>query len=125
MAGTELVASKIEAGRQLLAELDRRSVLVGSAFWRHDAESGSWRLVLSMPSVRTNGVAETYRFIAEALKEIPGPLFARDIEPVAPDDAIVQGLRKVMPPRRIDVVHLSGTTIADTLIDDVIVYRST
>jgi hypothetical protein len=68
MAKTTLVAEAREAGRKLLAALDRHTDLgVFAAFWLWDADTEAWRLVFGADAVDPNGPTSALRAVQSIL----------------------------------------------------------
>jgi hypothetical protein len=125
MASALLVDEQIEAGKALLGALDRSEARVTTAFWLYESDSGSWKLVLAMPIIDTEGTQAAYRAINTALTEVQSKLLLRDIEVTSPKDERVVAIRRAYRTGPvIGSIRLTNNIVNGTLIEDALVYRS-
>ena len=118
-----LTDEMIEAGAELIANLDRQDWPLVGAFWMFDPERNDWRLMLVSPAVDKEGDFESYRRIDNILRASTTPLSLTDVS-VRPDPRILPALTAGLPPgweeggRR-----LKRTALKGVYIDDVYLYR--
>lgn len=129
MDKSALVERSVEAGKSLIAELDRRSsVPIRSAFWNYSDETG-WKLVLASPIVRDRrGLQNAYREVHKALSTIPDTdLSVSDVALVADTDPVVRLLAGAVStgPTSLSRIRFKGNSINGVFIEDALIYRST
>lgn len=79
-----LVASYIEAGANLINELEARGVPIQSAFWHYSDEEGLWRLIIVTSHVSSIGP----RWLYAALVEILAGFLTRQMPAISADQVM-------------------------------------
>ncbi len=69
MYKTLLVATDIEDGRRILAELEKLNLHMTAAFWFHE-DGEDWKLVVVSPDVEEKGPNSLYTMILAMLKDL-------------------------------------------------------
>jgi hypothetical protein len=129
MAEKTMVASNppsemIEAGKELLEQLDQVNYPVTAAFWVVLPESSLWRLMIASPEVRRLGPQRVYKHLLFHLKKLGSAVLSlSDISVVEPHDPQIQLLRRAIRANRISEINFSGNTINGVSFPDAYIYR--
>jgi hypothetical protein len=130
MVVTDLKPEMVQAGENLLRELDAEQADVDSAFWYLFPDEGYWKLLVSFRDVEKEGPRVKYERIQKALSRIqqqgaPGPALA-DIgitKPQSPLVTLLKGAVRTGP--GISGIRFSNNVINGQLIRDAHIYRLT
>ena len=79
-----LVASHIQAGRNVISELVGRNIPIKSAFWHYFDEEAAWRLILVTPGVTTRGPRALFATLLDILTD----LHNRQIAAISADEVM-------------------------------------
>ena len=118
-----LTNEMIDAGAELIANLDHQGWPPAWAFWMFDPERNDWRLILRPPATANENDLESYQRIRNTLRATTTPLSLTDVS-VRPDPRMLEALASGLPPgweergRR-----LKRTALKGVYIDDVYLYR--
>lgn len=127
MAPRILVDSQIECGKQLIQELDARSVRVDAAFWMFNADSQGYQLIIGSDDVDSQGARPLYREIQEALKALPPDqrVSFSDIMATANTTSVVTTFSTSIrtSPEAIESIRVSNRPVNRQWIDDAYIYR--
>jgi hypothetical protein len=116
----------IESGRQVVAQLDSDGIKVAAAFWFLLAEKDSWKLMLLLPELITQGPRAAYRAVQKSLSRITGPTLTLDATVVLePDSPLILQLRSGIRGSGISGLRFSKNVVAGNLIEDAYIYRLT
>lgn len=122
-----LSTEMIEAGKELIQQLEKIKFIVEAALWLYLTEDNNWRLVIANPEVNSHGPKRAYRKIQSALSRIPQdtPKIAlQDITVVDSEDPYISMFRLgVTTGREISGIRFSHGVINGTLIEDAYIYR--
>ncbi len=124
-----LTSEMIDAGKELIHQLDKKQLSVNSAFWLFDPESNNWKLIIASPEVKKQGPKKVYLEIQKILRKLPSNkrIALKDISVYRNDDPLIASLGTAITTSSegISDINLSSTTIATHYIDDALIYRST
>ena len=126
MVETSLTKELIDAGANLVRELDGRGLGPDAAFWLYFPDLQAWKLVLVKVKVGEVGPRKVYREIQETLTGAPElkELKLDDVSISKPDAPIVALLRKVIHTGPgISDIRFKNNVINGTLIEDAYIYR--
>lgn len=122
-----LSAEMIDAGKELVQQLDKIKFIVRAALWLYLPDENGWRFVLANPEVNTHGPTRAYRKVQNALSRIPQgtrQIALREITVVDTDDPLISLMRMTISTgREISGVRFSHNVIHGTLIEDAYIYR--
>ncbi len=121
-----LVDPDIQAGEQLLKELDQSTLDVRAAFWFYSSDSNEWHLVIASPLLESKGPKEAYGRIQSQLDVLKDghQLSLQDISLVSPDDKLVKLLRSVVKTKAgISHIRFTHNVVNGVLIEDAHIYR--
>ena len=71
MVETILNQQLIDAGAELVRNLDRKGLSPDAAFWLYSSESQSWRFYLAEAKLGKAGPKDVYRQIQKIMRELP------------------------------------------------------
>jgi hypothetical protein len=122
-----LSAEMIDAGNELVQQLDKIKFVVHAALWLYLPEANNWRLIIANPEVDSHGPKRAYRKIQNALarmsQELP-KVALRDITVVDTNDPLISLMRTVISTgNEISGIRFSHNVIHGTLIEDAYIYR--
>jgi len=118
----------IDAGEEVIANVDQSGLPVTMAFWLFDREINEWRLTFASPAAESQGHGYVYRKISEVMRENWGtqpPISFLAIKVIDDDSDLARRLKKVP-----GVSHQIGRTKFDRqvidgrYIDDALIYRA-
>lgn len=118
----QLTSEMIQAGEELLRELDRHKFPAKTALWLYKEESDRWRLVIATPHLRSMGPLKNYKSVQKVMSKIETPLTLRYVALVDTKDRLIKGLATR---RRASVsgVRLSHAYVGGRFIEDAYIYR--
>lgn len=97
MAATALVTGDLATGRAIIEEIERIGVVVDSALWLQDEDTGDWRLVIASPTVDRQGPRYAYERLSEVLATLgDSGLAIKHISVVGVADRFVRELKRVI-----------------------------
>lgn len=121
---TQLTSEMIQAGEDLIRELDRHKFSAKTALWLYAEEPDRWRLVIATPHRRSLGPLKSYKAVQRVLSKIDSPIDLSSISLVDTKDRMIKGLSTPFPSRAAaSGVRLSHIIIAGKVIDDAYIYR--
>lgn len=122
-----LSTEMIEAGKELVQQLDKIKFTVHAALWLYLPDVNTWRFMIANPEVNTHGPTRAYRKVQNALSRIPRgtpQIELREITVVDTNDPLISMMRMVIPTgSEISGIRFSHNVINGTLIEDAYVYR--
>jgi hypothetical protein len=123
MVATPLVEPYIEAGRELIMNLDASGFGVEAALWLYRPESYEWRLLIASPVVDERGPQEAYRKV-QTFVHVNPLLSLRNVSVVSPTAEIIQALRRVIKTGPgISDIRMTANSINGFFIEDALIYR--
>lgn len=125
-----LTREMIDAGAELVRQLDQAGVEVTSSSWWYEDELKVWKLLIASPLVRDEGPKKAYDEIQKVLREMPEDkpvLGLADLAVLEPDEARITSLRKMVKtkPTAVSGVSVTASGVSGGYIDDAFIYRST
>jgi len=114
------------AGAELIDGLDKDGFEVTAALWFLRPETGTWRLILAMPVVNSEGPLKAYEQIQHVLAKFSQEtqdLFLSNISAVESDDPLVDLFRKALRKKGKGGVRFTRNAIDGIYIHDAYVYR--
>jgi hypothetical protein len=120
----QLTTEMLQAGEDLLRELDRHKFPAKTALWLYKEESDVWRLVIATPHLRSMGPLKNYKSVQKVMSKIETPLKLRSVALVDTKDRLIKGLST--PVRRrasVSGVRLSHAFIGGRFVEDAYIYR--
>lgn len=126
----ETLASKtISLGKNLVLALDKAQFIVAAALWLYLPETGTWRLMIASPQVRSEGPRKAYKKIQSVLSKLssaPARISLQDIAVVDSNDSFISLLRNaVRTEDGISDIRFTKNTINGFFIEDAHIYRLT
>ncbi len=125
MATEALVDSRVEAGEQLIKQLDKRNFGIVAAFWLFYPEVDRWRLVIA-PKVEMQHVIESYLAVVRAMRELkipPEVLASDDVNLIQPYDPLLRGIA-MFRIEGLSRVRLKSNWLNGVYLEDALVYRN-
>jgi hypothetical protein len=122
MAQETLVDRYIDAGRQLIQDLDQVGFPVVAALWNFLPEEDEWRLLIASPQVNELGPLAAYKAVQEVLLQSPIGLTVLDVSVVGPDEPLITDLR--ISAGTDPAPFLGGTSLHRTVIGNVYVAKA-
>lgn len=120
----QLTPEMIQAGKDLIQELDRHKFPAQAALWLYAEERDRWRLVIATPHRRSMGPLKSYRSVQKVLSKIETSIDLSSISLVDTQDRLIKGLSTPLRRRAAaSGVRLSHTIISGQVIDDAYIYR--
>lgn len=120
----QLTSEMVQAGGDLLRELDRHNFPARAALWLYKEEPDEWRLVIATPHLRSMGPLKNYKSVQRVIAKIETPLKLRSVALVDTRDRMIKGLATTLPRRAAaSGVRLSHTVIGGRYVEDAYVYR--
>jgi hypothetical protein len=123
MGTTILVGDQIVAGREIIGRLERAGIVVDSALWLQDEETGEWRLVIASPCVDRHGPRRVYERLSEILATIGGPgVGISNVSVLSMADRFVRDLKRLIGTNdglhdiRLDYLTVGGRTFRSARI---------
>lgn len=121
---TQLTSEMVQAGEDLILELDRHKFSAKTALWLYAEEHDRWRLVIATPQRRLMGPLKSYKAVQRVLSKINSPLDLTSVSLVHTTDRMIKGLSAPFPNRAAaSGCRLSHAIIAGKVIDDAYIYR--
>jgi hypothetical protein len=121
---TQLTPAMIQAGMDLIQELDRHKFPAKVALWLYAEELDRWSLVIATPHLRSMGPLKNYRSVQKAMSKIETPIDLSVVSLVDTRDRLIRGLSTPFRRRAAaSGVRLSHTIISGRVIDDAYIYR--
>jgi hypothetical protein len=131
-----LTPEMVEAGADLLRQLDQANLPVKAAFWMHREESASWRLMLALPGVKTTGSGKYYSAILKILnavkvidcisqeKLLTPQVSLQNITVMDADDPLISVLKSAFNTGdEIATLRVPPLVLKGVPIDDLLIYR--
>ena len=125
LVGDYLSEQMIEAGANLLRQLDQLGLQIDAALWFYNADAIRWKLVLAMPETSLKGPRQAYSRLQAALQTMEAPIVAlQHITAVDSDAPLILSLKSILR-SGIDVAgyRLTRAVIGGMYIDDAYIYR--
>jgi hypothetical protein len=117
----------VEAGADLLRQLDQAQLPVKAAFWRHREESASWRLMLALPDVKTIGSRKFYSDILNLLSENNSSkpqVSLQNVTVIDANDPLIGILKSAFNTGdEIATLRVPPLVLKGVPIDDLLIYR--
>lgn len=127
MVETELTQQLIDAGADLVLNLDEEGINPDAAFWRYSSELGGWRLYLAEAKLGRTGPKVVYRQIQRIIKNLPAEsrvLELSDIGLVRSDSPFIRKLRTaIQTGHGISGKRIKNNVINGNVIEDAYIYR--
>jgi hypothetical protein len=142
MDKTTLVEKDIQAGAELIRNLDNLSFEVVAALWFYELELNEWQLIIASPKVKKGGPIQAYQIVQDIIKKFNNykNYSINNIKLVSPDYPLIQILRSVIrtqPIRKslggfstkekyehtIANIRFTRNTINNYFIEDAYIYR--
>lgn len=122
-----LSAEMIEAGKELVQQLDKIKFTVHAALWLYLPDVNTWRFIIANPEVNTDGPTNAYRKIQNALARLPQgtpQIELREITVIDSNDPLISMMRRIISTgSEISGIRSSHNVINGTLIEDTYIYR--
>lgn len=127
MASATLVEFDVEAGAELLRQMEGSEVEVRAALWLYFSEAEEWRLVLGTPLVAQIGSRAVYSKIQKILDQsgLGDRLLLMSITVMSMDEPLLKALRDMIHVDGIGGVRFSRNSINNLYIEDAYIYRMT
>jgi hypothetical protein len=123
----QLSAEMIEAGAQLIAQLDTMGLPMEAALWLFDTEINEWRLLIASSERAKSGSLDIYKKIQEARRGLGDKAAALPmllITLVDPNQELIRSFRKGMPTGAgVSRIRFSKNVIGGHVVDDALIYR--
>lgn len=120
----QLTSEMLQAGEDLVRELDRREFPTKAALWLYIEEPNEWRLVIATPNRRSVGPLKSYKSLLQVMSKIETPIRFSSVALVDAKDSLIKGLSKSFGARSVaGGVRLSHSIINGRFIEDAYVYR--
>jgi hypothetical protein len=125
-----LVASDLEAGRQLIRARDEAKIRVKAGFWYYSEDASEWRVAIVSPSA-TSSTRDLYEAVQRIIEARNIPLSLTRVSVMGPDSPIAQAVHEAVRTRPTEIKaadHLSISTGSSVNVLDcnvTHVYRST
>ena len=127
MVKDALLDSHVEAGANLVRELDRQNKPLKSAVWYFYPDISEWRLLLASPEFEAKGSMQAYAELSNLLRTM-GPdargLSVDDIKVVLMNDKLVPVLRKIIHAQGLNTIRMTSNMFDGTYVDDMLIYRN-
>lgn len=120
----QLTSEMVEAGENLLRELDRHKFPAKTVLWLYEDERDEWSLVIATPHLRSMGPLKNYKSVQKVMRKIETPLTLPSVALVDTKDRFIKEL-KTRTRRRAaaSAVRLSHAYIGGRFIEDAYIYR--
>lgn len=119
-----LTPEMIQAGRDLIKELDRHKFPAKAALWLYEEELDRWSLVIATPHLRSMGPLKSYRSVQRVLSKIETPIELSSVSLVDTKDRLIKGLSTPFLRRAAAAgLRLSHAIISGRVVDDAYIYR--
>jgi hypothetical protein len=117
----------IQAGRDLIQELDRHRFPAKTALWLYEEERDRWSLVIATPYFRAIGPLKSYRAVQKVLSKFEAPIELESVTLVDTKNRLIEGLSTPSRRRRVAAskLRLSHTFINGRAVDEAYIYRMT
>lgn len=119
----QLTSEMVQAGQDLLRELDRHKFPAKAALWLYKEEPDAWRLVIATPHLRSLGPLKSYKAIQKVIAKSETPLKLPSVAVVDTRDRMIKGLSTPLRRRAASGARLSHTVIGGRYIEDAYIYR--
>lgn len=126
LVGRNLTPSMIEAGKELVTQIDRSGVHLTAAFWLYLNEAFSWRLVLAAPEVRVEGPRRIYNKVKAASRRMPpsvGQISIADISVTDDRTPFITSLRNAFHMHS-GGMRITNSSFGSAHIEDAYIYRA-
>lgn len=127
MVETELTQQLIDAGADLVLNLDKKGISPDAAYWLYSSELEGWRLYLAEAKVGRTGPKGVYRQIQRIIKNLPAEsrvLELSDIGLVRSDSPFIRKLRTaIRTGHGISGIRFKNNVINGNVIEDAYIYR--
>lgn len=119
-----LAPEMIQAGRDLIQELDRHKFPAKAVLWLYEEELDRWSLVIATPYLRSMGPLKSYRSVQKVLSKFETPIDLGSVSLVDTKDRLIKGLSTPFLRRAAaSGLRLSHAIISGRVIDDAYIYR--
>ena len=122
-----LTAEMIEAGKELVRNLDAKGAKITGALWLLEAEPRAWRLLLAFKDFDREGPKALYRKVRNALVRARSPgaqLALQDVAAVSDQHPLIRLLSMVIRTTPSgEGVRFSRNTVNGQYIEDAYIYR--
>lgn len=119
----------ISAGEELTRRLDQARLVVDASLWLYNAETNTWRFVISSPEVRVHGPKWVYKKIQSVVSQIQwekSKIPLKDITVVDSQDPLISVLRlTVKTGDTVSGIRFTQNVIDGVFIEDAYIYRMT
>jgi hypothetical protein len=128
MVESGLTKERIEAGKALLVELEKKGVQPDAAFWLYNPEVADWKLVLAEVKVPKTGPRDVYRQVQKIIDQLPSEWqesISLDLVALtSPDAPLVRLLRKaIRTGPGITGIRFTNNVIDGVIVEDAYIYR--
>lgn len=125
--GTAILVEELyNAGKALITELDKRGILVPTAFLAKLSDDDyAWSLIVAMDGVRSNGSRIYYKKIQDTILESNIPISLADIRVLDVRDNLIQSLQKRFHTgEKLERINFFGNYINGHRFPDSVIYRA-
>lgn len=120
----QLTSDMIEAGKELILELDRHKFPAKAAFWLYTEERDRWHLVIATPHLRSMGPLKNYKALHKVMSRIESPIELSSVSIVDTKDRLIKGLSTPFRrPADAAGFRLTHAIISGRVVDDSYIYR--
>jgi hypothetical protein len=123
-----LTGSMIDAGAELIKQLDESGLSVTTALWFLVPEVNEWRLLFASPEMDAKGPREVYKKIQHAINQLGEKASAVPLSAVGLLDAnadLVRRLKVAIPTSAGENrIRFSKNVIDGHFVDDALIYRA-
>ena len=120
----QLTSEMLQAGEDLVRDLNRRKVTTKAAVWLYMEEPDEWRFVIATPHQRSMGLLPAYEWLQELMSKIGTPIDLTSMALVDTKDSLVKGLSKSLRARSGTAgMRLSHSIINGRFVEDAYIYR--
>jgi hypothetical protein len=113
----------IQAGAEVVQQLDRSDFPIEAALWLYLPDSQQWRLMLASPEVKIHGPKKGYKQIQSALTQLAPRLSLQNVTLVDSTDPLILLLKKTLKTDGGTGVRFRGNTVNGVFIEDAYIYR--
>ena len=115
----------IKSGERLIQLLDTESIVVDAALWLYFPDNQNWKLLLSFPTIISQGPKAAYEKVQDMLSGIGDIAFSLDDVAIAKDDDPLLNLMRtaIDTGPGISGIRFSNNVINGQLIQDAYIYR--
>ncbi|MFN8526030.1 MAG: hypothetical protein U0821_23260 [Chloroflexota bacterium] len=125
MAATTLVDNRLEAGRDVVAVLERAGFDIDCALWLQDDETEAWALVVASTSVETSGARPIYDAFVRSYSTEQQEASGIDRFEVLPTSSqLIRDLKRlVRTGNKLQKLRIDGITLSGTMYRTSRIYR--